>query len=96
MVVIEAIKLLEAGLSQRFCDRVWVTVCPEAEQIARLAASRHMPEAEARRRLQNQMPTAEMVAHADLVIDTSGTLAETRLKVRAAWIDLGLPVEDEG
>ena len=96
VVVIEAIKLLEAGLSRRFCDQVWVTVCPEAEQIARLAASRRMPEAEARRRLQNQMSTAEMVAHADRVIDTSGTLSETRLKVREAWIDLGLPVKDEG
>ncbi len=84
-VVIEAIKLIESGLSRRLCDLVWVTVCPEEEQIARLAASRGMSEAEARRRMANQMPVAQMSAHADCVIDTSGSLAETEDKVRHAW-----------
>ena len=85
VVVIEAIKLIESGLSRRLCDLVWVTVCPEEEQIARLAAGRGMSEAEARRRLANQMPVAQMISHADCVIDTSGSLIETADKVRRAW-----------
>jgi dephospho-CoA kinase len=44
-----------------------------------------MGEAEARRRLENQMPEAEKVAQADVVIDNSGSLAETRRQVEAAW-----------
>lgn len=37
VVVIEAIKLLEAGLSVTLCDQVWVVVCSEAAQLERLA-----------------------------------------------------------
>ena len=85
VVVIEAIKLIESGLSRRLCDLVWVTVCPEEEQIARLAAGRGMSEAETRRRLANQMPVAQMISHADCVIDTGGSLIETEDKVRRAW-----------
>ena len=55
-VVIEAIKLLEAELSRKLCDEVWVTRCSRRQQIARLRASRGMSEAEVRRRLASQMP----------------------------------------
>lgn len=91
LVVIEAIKLLEAGLSRQLCDQVWVTICRRRQQIARLAADRGMAAAEVRRRLASQMPPAQMVAQADRVIDTAGTLAETAGQVLAAWADLGLP-----
>ena len=90
-VVIEAIKLLEAGLSRRLCDQVWVTVCPPEEQIARLAAGRGMSETEARRRLANQMPAEQMIAQADRVIDTRGALADTAIQIMAAWAAAGLP-----
>ncbi len=92
VVVIEAIKLLEAGLSRQLCDQVWVTVCSETEQIARLAAGRGMTEVEARHRLANQMPAAQMIAQADRVIDTGGTLAETAIQVCEAWVALDLPL----
>jgi RimJ/RimL family protein N-acetyltransferase len=91
-VVIEAIKLLESGLSRQLCDQVWVTICSPEAQMARLVAGRGMTEAEARRRIANQMPAKQMVAQADRVIETSGTLGETEIKVLAAWHDLGLPV----
>jgi RimJ/RimL family protein N-acetyltransferase len=91
VVVIEAIKLLEAGLSRQLCDRVWVTVCTPEVQMARLAVGRGITEAEARRRMANQMPAEQMVAQADRVIETSGTLAETGIKVLTAWHELGLP-----
>jgi len=91
-VVIEAIKLLEAGLGRRLCDEVWVTRCSLRQQIARLRAGRGMAEAEVRRRLAFQMPVRRMVAQADLVIDTGGTPAETSLQVVTAWTARGLPL----
>jgi dephospho-CoA kinase len=92
VVVIEAIKLLEAGLSVTLCDQVWVVVCDEAAQVERLARSRGMSAEEVRRRRANQMPHEEMVRAADRVIETDGTLEETEEKVRQAWLALGLPL----
>lgn len=90
--VIEAIKLLEAGLSVTLCDVVWVTACSARIQLARLRASRGMTAAEVRRRLVNQMPPAEMAKRADLVICTDGTYAETDLAVLAGWVGLDVPL----
>jgi dephospho-CoA kinase len=92
MVVIEAIKLLEAGFGRTLCDRVWVAACSRRQQLARLKHSRGMPSEEARRRINHQMSLAQMAAQADRVIDTGGTMAETALKVLAAWVELGLPL----
>jgi dephospho-CoA kinase len=91
VVVIEAIKLLEAGLSRALCDQVWVTVARPEQQMARLIAGRGMSPAEVERRVAAQMPPAEMTSKADRVLDTSGTLAETGLQVFKAWADLKLP-----
>lgn len=92
LVVIEAIKLLESGISRALCDQVWVTECSRRQQLARLKRSRGMDAAEVRRRLANQMPSAEMAAQAQRVIRTDGTLAETAGVVLAAWVALGLPL----
>lgn len=81
---IEAIKLLESPLHDR-CDQTWVVRCDEADAVARLATSRGMSEDEARRRLANQSPQAEKVAAADVVIDGSADLAETRRQVVEAY-----------
>jgi dephospho-CoA kinase len=91
MVVIEAIKLLEAGLSRRLCDVVWVTRAAPRRQLARLVASRGMTPEEVRRRIEAQMPQSEMAAQADRVIDTAGTFAETGLQALAGWAALELP-----
>jgi dephospho-CoA kinase len=93
-VVIEAIKLLESGLSRTLCDRVWVTTCSRRQQYARLAASRGMSAEQVRRRLAAQMPAREMAARADRVIDTGGTGSATRLVVLGAWAELGLPLPE--
>jgi dephospho-CoA kinase len=90
--VLEAIKLLEAGLSIQLCDLVWVVRCSEAAQLERLARSRGMSPAEVRQRRASQMPYEQMVQAADLVIDTNGTLEETEEVVRQAWVGLGLPM----
>jgi dephospho-CoA kinase len=64
---------------------LWVTACPSEVQTARLTSLRGLSEAEARLRVKAQPPQAEKVALADVVIDTSGTLDDTRRQVLAAW-----------
>jgi dephospho-CoA kinase len=92
LVVIEAIKLLEAGLARSLCDQVWVALCTRRQQYARLKASRGMSADEVRRRLARQMPPAQMAAQAHRIIRTDGTTAETAQTVLAAWAELGLPL----
>jgi dephospho-CoA kinase len=91
-VAIEAIKLLEAGLSVGLCDEVWLVVCSEAEQLSRLARSRGMSAEEVRRRRANQMSPEQMAERADRIIKTDGTLKETEDEVLRLWVELGLPL----
>jgi dephospho-CoA kinase len=83
VVAVEVIKLLESPLADA-CDEIWVVRCEEADALARLAASRGMDEATARRRLANQSSQDEKVAAADVVIDGSAPIEETRRQVEAA------------
>jgi dephospho-CoA kinase len=85
VVVIEAIKLLEAGLSLRLCDQVWVVTAPRAEQIRRLMATRGLSEQEAVLRIDAQPPQEEKAARADVVIDNSGSPDDVRRQVEQAW-----------
>jgi dephospho-CoA kinase len=85
VAVIDAIKLLESGWKP-LCDAIWVVTCRPEQQIERLMTTRGMSEAEARTRLSAQPPQAEKVAQADVVIDNSGTLEQTRQQVEAAWL----------
>ena len=94
VVAVEVIKLLESPLADA-CDEIWVVRCDEADAMARLAASRGMDEATARRRLANQSSQAEKVAAADVVIDGSAPMEETRRQVEAALAALR-DRDDEG
>jgi dephospho-CoA kinase len=85
--VIEAIKLFDSPLLDA-CDETWVVRCREEDAVARLAASRGMSEAAARARLANQSPQADKIAAADVVIDGSAPLDETRRQVEAAYAAL--------
>ncbi len=85
--VIEAIKLVEAGMADR-CDQVWVTICTVELQFKRVVEGRGWTRSETRRRLQAQSPQQEKVARANVVIDTSVSLSHTRSQVEAAWADL--------
>lgn len=84
VAVLDAVKLIENGYPA-LCDAVWVVVCDEQEQVRRLVESRGMLVADARQRIAAQPPQAAKVAAADVVIDNSGTLAETEAQVEAAW-----------
>lgn len=84
VALIDAVKLLEAGW-KAYCDAVWVVTCTEAQQIERLIHTRGMREDEARQRIAAQPPQASRIAHADVVIDNSKTLDNTRRQVETAW-----------
>jgi len=85
VVVVEAIKLLEAGLARRLCHEIWVVTCHPEQQLARVMAQRGLTEAQARLRMEAQPAQAEKIAQADVVIDNSGMMEETRRQVEAGW-----------
>ncbi len=84
VIVVEAIKLIEAGMAEG-CDSVWVTACRTEQQIARLMKTRDLSRIEAEQRVRAQPPQEVKIARADVVIDTSCTLAQTREQAQAAW-----------
>jgi dephospho-CoA kinase len=83
VAVVEVIKLIESPLADA-CDQIWVVRCDEADAIRRLAESRGMDEETARRRLANQSSQDEKIAAADVVIDGSAAMEETRRQVEIA------------
>lgn len=88
-VVVEAIKLIEAG-TYRICNSVWIVTCTREQQLERLTQRRGLTPADAERRIAAQAPIAEKLPYANVVIDNSGTLERTRQQVLAVWHQLGL------
>jgi dephospho-CoA kinase len=84
VVVIDAIKLFEAGLAD-FCDENWTVYCEPTIQHQRLVERSGFSEAEARQRIDAQPPQDEKRVRADRVIDNSGEREETRRQVERAW-----------
>jgi dephospho-CoA kinase len=84
VVVVEAIKLIEAGMD-RTCDALWVVACHKEQQLARLVEQRGLTEGEARQRIEAQPPQEAKLALADVVIDNSGSLEETWRQVQREW-----------
>ncbi len=84
VAVIDAVKLIESGWKQHV-QAVWVVTCTPQQQLERLIQTRAMSAAEARQRIAAQPPQAERIAHADVVIDNSQSLEQTRQQVQAAW-----------
>jgi dephospho-CoA kinase len=81
VVVVEAIKLIEAGMD-RACDALWVVTCSKKQQLARLMEQRGLTEGEARQRIEAQPPQEAKLALADVVVDNSGSLDETWQQVK--------------
>jgi dephospho-CoA kinase len=84
IVVVEAIKLIEAGTHRR-ADELWVVTAPRPVQVARLVATRGLTEEEAALRVDAQPPQEEKAALADRVIVNDGDTEELRRKVETAW-----------
>ncbi|MBA7709458.1 Dephospho-CoA kinase [subsurface metagenome] len=81
VVVLEAPLLLEAGWTS-LVDEVWVTTAPEATVLKRLEERTGLSQAESLTRLRSQLPSAERVRQADVVINTDCDLDELKSKVK--------------
>ncbi len=88
LVILEAVKLLEAGPMVSQCDEVWVVTTTPEVQLQRLMEQRGMDEESARRRMGMQSPQAAKVNQADRVIDNSGTLDDLYAQLERIWADL--------
>jgi dephospho-CoA kinase len=84
IIFIEAIKLLEGELAD-ICQEIWVTRCPKQLQIQRLVTIREMDQETAESRINAQSPQSKKIAFADVVIDTAGSITETRWRFELAW-----------
>jgi dephospho-CoA kinase len=92
IAIIEVPLLFEAKSEGKFAKTVAVTCAPE-KKLARFRA-RHpeVPETDARRELErraaSQLPDEEKARRADLVVDNSGTVEETRARVKQVYEEL--------
>ena len=84
VVVVEAALLIEAGW-QRLVDELWVTTADEDEAARRVSRRSGLTEEQVRGRMATQMPVAEKIEQADVVIDNSGSLEELRRQVTREW-----------
>ena len=84
IVVIEAIKLIEAGLTE-ICDSLWVTTSDMDTQINRLRKDRGFDESEALARIQSQPAQSLKVSLADVVIMNNGSYQDVWEQVTDAW-----------
>ena len=84
VVVLDAIRLIEAGTAAR-CDAVWVVVCDQGAQMQRLQASRGMTSDQAALRIAAQTPAEEKTRYATVVITNNGSVEDLANQVDAAW-----------
>jgi len=87
IVVVQAALVVEAGVRSRF-DRIVVTHCDPEIQARRIVERDGISREEAGRRISAQAEPGERLAAADHVIDTSGSLDETRTRAREVFTAL--------
>ena len=85
VVVLEAIKLIESGLTKK-CDCLWVSTAPKKIQLARLIKNRGLSEMNATQRIESQPPQNDKIAAADIVIYNDDSFENTWSQVRKAWL----------
>ena len=90
IVVIEAIKLIEAGMAAD-CHQVWVVSADDTLRLQRLVEDRNMRISEARQRIESQSPQVDKITQAHQVIYTDGKFNDTYNQVNSALNDLKLP-----
>lgn len=76
--------LFETGM-ERLCDETWLIYVPREEQIRRMAERDGLDAAAAAARIDSQMPLEEKLKRADVAIDSSDTIEQTREKLRRLW-----------
>jgi dephospho-CoA kinase len=85
--IVDAALMIEIGTYQSY-NKLIVVVCSPSEQRRRLQARSGLSHEQIEMRISSQMPMSEKVKYADYVIDTSGSLGETRQRVEAVFREL--------
>jgi dephospho-CoA kinase len=83
-VVVYDIPLMTAADAAGY-DAVVVVDAPADQRLRRLIDARGMTRADARRRIESQPPASDLLAVADAVVDSSGTLAQTIRRADEVW-----------
>lgn len=86
LVVLDAPLLFEEGYAG-MVDVVMVVTSDESIQLSRLMKRNKLTQADARKRITAQIPLQQKVKHADIVIDNSGTVADTQKQVLKWLVD---------
>ena len=84
MCILDVPLLFETGM-EKLCDEPWLIYVPREEQIRRMAERDGLDAAAAAARIDSQMPLEEKLKRADVAIDSSGTIEQTREKLRCLW-----------
>ena len=89
IAVIDAALMIESGGYKRFAKLI-VVWCAPAIQLERLVLRNNLTEKEALQRINAQMSQTEKKAHADFLIDTSGSFADTVRRTNEIYEQLKL------
>jgi len=84
IAVLEAALLLEAEW-ESLVDEVWVLAVPDAIAVGRITEKTGMSQEDARLRILTQLTNEDRRERADVLIDSGGSLAETKREVDRAW-----------
>ncbi len=83
-IIIEVPLLFEAGFD-RYTDTTIVVVATQGQQIERAQRRLGLTRAQARQRIQAQMPLRDKIRRADIIIDNTTTQQQTQRQVGAIW-----------
>lgn len=89
LVVVDVPLLYESGLESYF-QQIMVVYVPREEQLQRLLERDKLTVEEAQRRIQAQMDIEEKKRRADILINNSGSLADTEQQIEGYWREKGL------
>jgi dephospho-CoA kinase len=76
--------IIEAGATERV-DTLWVVTVAAGIQLERLMRRDGISREQAERMINSQMPLSEKEGYGSVVIDNSGTEAETRMVLETVW-----------
>ena len=91
LTVVFSIPLLFEAKLTHLVTEIWVISCSFEQQIERLMTRNNLTREQAIARINNQMPLAEKIALADIVLDNSGDLEALYTQIDRAissWLEL--------
>ena len=87
-IVLSDVPLLFEGKTQDLFDLTMLILISPEEQISRLIERNSVSHEDAEQRLKSQMPIADKIGLADIVIDNQSDVSQTEKKVAEIWQQL--------